>query len=72
MLLPTPPRVSVCAPRLTVEPATPFNAPMVWLAPAVEISKPVPAAVSLTAPVAARLPPGPIARVPALMNVPPV
>ena len=71
-LLPLPPRISDCAPRVTVEPVTPANEPMVWLAPDVEMSKPVPAAVSVTAPVAARLPPGPIASVPALMKVPPV
>ncbi len=71
-LLVMPPRISDCAPRLTVEPLTPASEPIVWLAPDDEMSKPVPAAVSVTAPSAARLPPGPIASVPALMKVPPV
>lgn len=44
---------------------------MVWL-PAAEMSKAVPGAESVTAPVAAGLPPAPIASVPALIRVPPV
>ena len=72
VLLLTPPRIRVLAPRLTVEPATPDSEPMVWLAPEAEMSKPAPGAATFTAPVAARLPPAPIASVPALMVVPPV
>jgi len=64
-----PPRVSVLPPSATVLPATPASEPMAWL-PAEMSSVPVPA--RFTAPVAARLPPAPIASVPLLMVVPPV
>ncbi len=71
VLLPAALVVSVLPPRLIVLPATPDNVPMAWLPP-LEMSKPVPALARFTAPVAARLPPAPIASVPALMVVPPV
>ncbi len=70
-LLPTPPRVSVLPPRDTFEPVTPASEPMLWLPPAL-MSKLVPALARVTAPAGDRLPPRPIASVPALMVVPPV
>ncbi len=71
VVLPTPLRVSVLPPSATVEPATPASEPIACAPPAL-MSKVVPALAKFTAPVAARLPPAPIASVPALMVVPPV
>ncbi len=72
VVLPASPKLSVFAPSATWLPATPDSAPMVWLAPALLMSKMPPALLSVTAPVAARLPPVPIASPPALIVVPPV
>ncbi len=71
VVLPTPLRVSVLPPNATEEPATPASEPIACAPPAL-MSKVVPALARFTAPVAARLPPAPIASVPALMVVPPV
>ncbi len=71
--LPPPlPSVRPFAPSATVLPNTPFSAPIVWFAPAPLRSSAVPRFARFTAPVAARLPPAPIASVPPATVVPPV
>ncbi|EDT00344.1 conserved hypothetical protein [Burkholderia ambifaria IOP40-10] len=68
--LAVPPSVSAFAPRFTLVPAAPDSAP-IDCAPPAPMSNAAPALARFTVPVDDRLPPAPIASVPALIVVPP-